>query len=100
VRRWPTVMTTLGLLTVLATLSGGRHQGHRPNVKSAERALLVLQTLSKNACTFTELLQILKFPRSSLHGLLVTLVQLQWVELRPDKRYRVIATLTPTAETV
>jgi len=51
-------------------------------VKSARRALAILELLSERAAalTFTEIGRALDYPRSSLHGLLRTLEESQWIE--------------------
>lgn len=51
-------------------------------VKSAERTVRILETLaaSHNTLTLSELQQRTGFPRSSLHALMRTLVELNWVE--------------------
>lgn len=52
-------------------------------VKSAERALAVLELLTRveEPLSFTDLAQRLDYPRSSLHGLLHTLVATGWADL-------------------
>jgi DNA-binding IclR family transcriptional regulator len=51
-------------------------------VKSAERTVRILETLaaSRDTLTLSELQQRTGFPRSSLHALMRTLVELNWVE--------------------
>ena len=51
-------------------------------VKSAERTVRILETLaaSRETLTLSELQQRTGFPRSSLHALMRTLVELNWVE--------------------
>jgi DNA-binding IclR family transcriptional regulator len=49
-------------------------------VKSADRALAILEALSESRRTFSELHATLHFPRSSLHGLLGTLVVRGWLQ--------------------
>ncbi|KAB8195657.1 helix-turn-helix domain-containing protein [Nonomuraea phyllanthi] len=51
-------------------------------VKSAERTVRILEALaeSQNSLTLSELQQRTGFPRSSLHALMRTLVELNWVE--------------------
>ncbi|WP_336204886.1 IclR family transcriptional regulator [Nonomuraea sp. LPB2021202275-12-8] len=51
-------------------------------VKSAERTVRILETLaaSHDTLTLSELQQRTGFPRSSLHALMRTLVELNWVE--------------------
>lgn len=57
-------------------------------VKSARRALEILEHLTHDPrpVGFSELADELGYPRSSLHGLLATLVEMGWVEL--DERTR------------
>ena len=58
------------------------------SVKSAQRALAILEvlTLAKGPMTFTEIADALRYPRSSLHNLLRTVVQAGWAELDPTTR--------------
>ncbi|MFG3439755.1 helix-turn-helix domain-containing protein [Nonomuraea sp. NPDC047897] len=51
-------------------------------VKSAERTVRILEALaaSPEALTLSQLQQHTGFPRSSLHALMRTLVELKWVE--------------------
>ncbi len=57
-------------------------------VKSAERTLAILELLTRHEepMTFTEIAQALGYPRSSLHGLLRTLVERGWAEFDPATR--------------
>lgn len=57
-------------------------------VKSAERALAILELLTQHErpLTFTEIAQALRYPRSSLHGLLRTLVERGWADFDPTHR--------------
>lgn len=57
-------------------------------VKSAERALAILELLTRHErpLTFTEIARTLRYPRSSLHGLLRTLVDRGWAEFDPARR--------------
>jgi len=57
-------------------------------VKSAERALTILELFSRRnmALTFTEVADKLGYPRSSLHGLLRTLAARGWLRLDPATR--------------
>jgi DNA-binding IclR family transcriptional regulator len=57
-------------------------------VKSAKRTLdiLVLMTGREGRLTFTEISAALDLPRSSLHGLLATLVESGWVTYQPASR--------------
>ncbi len=60
-------------------------------VKSAQRALSILEVLTsrEQPLTFSELALTLDYPRSSLHGLLRTLVERSWLELDPaTRKYR------------
>lgn len=63
----------------------------REGVKSAQRALSVLELLvgSDAPLTFAEIGARLDYPRSSLHGLLATLLDRHWIELdETTRRYR------------
>jgi DNA-binding IclR family transcriptional regulator len=57
-------------------------------VKSAERALTILELFSQpnRALTFTQVAEVLGYPRSSLHGLLRTLTDRGWLRLDPRTR--------------
>jgi len=57
-------------------------------VKSAERALSILELFSQRdrALTFTQVAQMLGYPRSSLHGLLHTMADRGWLRLDPATR--------------
>jgi DNA-binding IclR family transcriptional regulator len=57
-------------------------------VKSAERALSILELFSRpnRALTFTQVAELLGYPRSSLHGLLRTLTDRGWLRLDPGSR--------------
>ena len=57
-------------------------------VKSAERALTILELFSRpgQALTFTQVAEVLGYPRSSLHGLLRTLTDRGWLRLDPATR--------------
>lgn len=57
-------------------------------VKSAARALTILELFSQpnRALTFTQVAEILGYPRSSLHGLLRTLTERGWLRLDPGSR--------------
>jgi len=57
-------------------------------VKSAERALTILELFSRpgRALTFTQVAELLGYPRSSLHGLLRTLTDRGWLRLDPGSR--------------
>jgi DNA-binding IclR family transcriptional regulator len=59
-----------------------------PAVKSAKRTLdiLVLMTSREARMTFTDISVALDLPRSSLHGLLSTLVEGGWVTYEPSSR--------------
>ncbi len=58
------------------------------NVKSAQRALELLEVVARhpNGVTFVELAEQLPYPKSSLHGLLQTVVSMKWLTLDPDDR--------------
>lgn len=70
----------------------GQEQAPGPNtakgVKSAERALTILELLtsSERPLTFTALADQLGYPRSSLHGLLQTLLEKGWVDFDEQER--------------
>ncbi|HET7568749.1 MAG TPA: IclR family transcriptional regulator [Gaiellaceae bacterium] len=55
-------------------------------VKSARRALEILEHLTRGPIGFSRLADELGYPRSSLHGLLATLTEMGWVELDPRTR--------------
>jgi DNA-binding IclR family transcriptional regulator len=57
-------------------------------VKSAERALTILELFSQPglALTFTQVAEQVGYPRSSLHGLLRTLTDRGWLRLDPATR--------------
>ena len=55
-------------------------------VKSARRALEILEHLTRGPVGFSRLAEELGYPRSSLHGLLATLTEMGWVELDPRTR--------------
>jgi DNA-binding IclR family transcriptional regulator len=57
-------------------------------VKSAERTLAILELMTRHEqpLTFTEIAHALRYPRSSLHGLLRTLVERGWADFDPDQR--------------
>lgn len=58
------------------------------NVKSAQRALELLEVVARypDGVSFVELADQLTYPRSSLHGLLHTVVSMKWLTLDPDDR--------------
>jgi DNA-binding IclR family transcriptional regulator len=60
----------------------------RGAVKSAERALSILELLTREErpMAFAELVEALGYPRSSLHGLLRTMTERGWLELDPVTR--------------
>ncbi|MCW6003400.1 IclR family transcriptional regulator [Micromonospora sp. CPCC 205371] len=62
--------------------------GEAETVKSAQRGLEILDLLThrETPLTFTEIADMLGYPRSSLHGLLRTLVQAGWAEVDPVTR--------------
>jgi DNA-binding IclR family transcriptional regulator len=59
-----------------------------PNVKSAQRALEILEVVSRHSggVGFVELSAQLPYPKSSLHGLLQTIVSMRWLTFDPVKR--------------
>jgi DNA-binding IclR family transcriptional regulator len=59
-----------------------------PAVKSAQRALRILELLTsqERGLTFGEIADALRYPRSSLHGLLWTMSDEGWLELDPTTR--------------
>lgn len=58
-----------------------------PGVKSARRALEILDHLAQTGpAAFSRLEADLGYPRSSLHGLVATLIELGWIELDPSTR--------------
>lgn len=62
------------------------------NVKSAQRALELLEAVARheNGVTFVDLAQELPYPKSSLHGLLQTIVTTGWLTFDPgDRTYSV-----------
>ncbi len=66
----------------------GPDREFRP-VKSAYRALDVLEALAGGPATLSELSRLLGIPKSSLHGLLRTLTDRGWVTATPDgSRFR------------
>jgi len=69
----------------------GEKQGSLSAVKSASRVLDVLELLARhqNGLTFPELVELLGFPKSSLHALMWTLQDRGWVSLDEEtRRYR------------
>lgn len=62
---------------------------HDADVKSARRTLEILELLTRveRPLSFTDIAELLGYPRSSLHGLLRTLEQRGWIEAgAPDRR--------------
>jgi len=57
-------------------------------IKSAQRALSILELLTSHETplSFSAMATALQYPRSSLHGLLRTLVERGWIELDPATR--------------
>lgn len=57
-------------------------------VKSAERTLAILELLTRHEepMSFTAIAQALRYPRSSLHGLLRTVVERGWADFDPEQR--------------
>lgn len=58
------------------------------NVKSAERTLELLETIARHpdGVTFVDLAEELPYPKSSLHGLLQTIVAMGWLTFDPGER--------------
>jgi DNA-binding IclR family transcriptional regulator len=67
----------------VSDLVGEEGREHRP-VKSAYRALDVLEGLARGPATLSELSRLLGIPKSSLHGLMHTLTDRGWVTATPD----------------
>jgi DNA-binding IclR family transcriptional regulator len=61
---------------------GGTGSEQHALVKSAERTIRILETLAASPIplTLSQLQQHLRYPRSSLHALVRTMVELKWVE--------------------
>lgn len=62
---------------------GEQDGAYRP-VKSAYRALDVLEAMSRGPATLAELSRMLEIPKSSLHGLMRTLTERGWVATTPE----------------
>ncbi len=60
-------------------------------VKSAERTIAILELLAAapKPLTTAEIFKLTGYPRSSLHWLLLTLLELNWIEQTPDGGYRI-----------
>ncbi|MBN9153515.1 MAG: IclR family transcriptional regulator [Microbacterium sp.] len=58
------------------------------SVKSAQRTLELLEVIARHGdgVTFAELAEQLPYPKSSLHGLLQTVVSMKWLTFDPDDR--------------
>ncbi len=69
----------------VSDLVGEEGRERRP-VKSAYRALDVLEGLARGPATLSELSRLLDIPKSSLHGLMRTLTDRGWVTATPDGR--------------
>ena len=69
----------------MSDLVGEEGRERRP-VKSAYRALDVLEGLARGPATLSELSRLLDIPKSSLHGLMRTLTDRGWVTATPDGR--------------
>jgi DNA-binding IclR family transcriptional regulator len=69
-------------------MPAGETQSKGEGVKSAQRALAIIELLarSETSMTFPEIGDVTGFPRSSLFGLLKTMVDMRWLEL--DERSR------------
>ncbi|GAB2822375.1 IclR family transcriptional regulator [Alpinimonas psychrophila] len=66
--------------------------GESPSVKSAKRTLELLEIVAQypHGITFVELADHLSYPKSSLHGLLQTVVAMKWLTLDSvDRRYSI-----------
>ena len=59
-----------------------------PPVKSAERTLEILELIAKHrdGVSFVELAEQLPYPKSSLHGLLQTIIAMRWLTFDPNRR--------------
>lgn len=59
------------------------------NVKSAQRTLEILEVVARysDGAGFVELSSVLPYPKSSLHGLLQTLVAMRWLTFDPARRH-------------
>jgi IclR family acetate operon transcriptional repressor len=71
--------------------AGGGTSGDVKLVKSAERTIAILELLAAapKPLTTAEIFKQSGYPRSSLHWLLLTLLQLNWIEQTPDGAYRI-----------
>jgi IclR family acetate operon transcriptional repressor len=60
-------------------------------VKSAERTIAILELVAAapRPLTTAEIFKLTGYPRSSLHWLLLTLVELNWIEQTPEGAYRI-----------
>jgi IclR family acetate operon transcriptional repressor len=60
-------------------------------VKSAERTIAILELLAgaPQPLTTAEIFKLTGYPRSSLHWLLLTLLELNWIEQTPEGAYRI-----------
>ncbi|NUT70981.1 IclR family transcriptional regulator [Pseudarthrobacter sp. C4D7] len=60
-------------------------------VKSAERTIAILELVAAapQPLTATEIFKLTGYPRSSLHWLLLTLAELNWIEQTPEGAYRI-----------
>lgn len=62
------------------------------NVKSAQRTLEVLELVARHpdGLSFVDLVEKLPYPKSSLHGLLQTIVAMRWLTFDPKERIYLI----------
>ncbi|ACL40061.1 transcriptional regulator, IclR family [Pseudarthrobacter chlorophenolicus A6] len=60
-------------------------------VKSAERTIAILELVAAapQPLTTAEIFKLTGYPRSSLHWLLLTLLELNWIEQTPEGAYRI-----------
>jgi len=70
---------------------GGGPVGDVKLVKSAERTIAILEMLAAapQPLTTAEIFKQTGYPRSSLHWLLLTLLELNWIEQTPEGAYRI-----------
>ena len=69
----------------------GEAPGDVKLVKSAERTIAILELLASapQPLTTAEIFKQTGYPRSSLHWLLLTLLELNWIEQTPEGAYRI-----------
>lgn len=65
-----------------------QNERSRAKVKSAQRALEILEIVAMHpdGASFVELGEMLPYPKSSLHGLLQTIIDMKWLTFDPIKR--------------